>query len=95
MEQKPPKPKFPQKIYRWFDLWETITDWFWVEPGSRDARIFGSGWKPKIEPNHNHFLRRRELRRPILKEEEMKAIQQVQKNRYVDPNEMRRITIDL
>lgn len=71
MDQKDKKPKFPQRIYRFFILWETITDWFWIEPGSRESVFFKPGWRALREPNYNHPFRRRELKKLKKKQEKI------------------------
>lgn len=80
MDKKNKKPKFPQKIYRCFILWETITDWFWVEPGSKEAVFFKPGWRAERMPNYNHPFRRRELKKLKQKQEEISKRKEIGKN---------------
>lgn len=80
---KTQKPKVPIKIYKFFMHYETIVDWYYVEPGSKESEIFKSGWLPFTIPNPNHPFQKEEMR---ALEEKIKAIK---KRKEVDWGRLR------
>lgn len=60
---KDKKPKTPKKVYKWGILYYTIIDYYWVDPNSKEAKIFKTGWMPQRIYNYAHPKMQKDLQR--------------------------------
>lgn len=51
--------------------YETIVDWFYVEPGSKESKIFKPGWNAFRLPNFNHPFQKLRTRRLLRQTKEI------------------------
>lgn len=69
---KDKKPKTPKKVYKWGILYYTIIDYYWVDPDSKEAKIFKTGWMPQRIYNYEHPKMKKELEAVKKAQEEIR-----------------------
>ena len=84
-----PKPKCPKKVYRWFILYYTITDYFYIAPDYKTNKVLKPGWHAIRQYNEDHPLRKRQWKALRKKRE------QILKNQEVDWEALEKIRITI